>query len=341
MMRATLLRDDNATVAGLKRRLGVELGAMFSIKHAAPPGQGVRIDMAQSSIEYRVRLTAADDKALRDLFPANRTFDRDLLAWQFRGSPPGTGQPRKSAGREIDNWGRDPEIPSDVAIAMARSTLEGLGNRIIPAKSITVLPLGEMLAAGSPAITPELAYLSKDRDFYYLRQILHAEPRSNERITEVLLRLTFPPSSTLLTWAMWPITELETTVVAGGKVDVALNAGLDFEVPLLPVALGQSLGGGARADAEGRFFLHREWRRVKANVLATGKQDGFAQWSLRKTEAFMGDVEFLVLLCAPKRVRRTQVELTGKYKIRPHWYRFSVPVEMNDNYHIRLPSSKK
>ena len=292
--------------------------------------------MPTSATTYRVRLTAADERALHDLFPAGRRFDQEYLSCQFLPDRRGRVVPHKSARYEAPK-----EVPGDLALKWAHETLQKMGERIVPAKSITILPLKSLFAIGSPAITPEIAYLSEDNDFYYARQILHAEPKANERITEVRLRLAFPPASRLLNWAMWPTTQLESTIAAGLKVDVVLNAGLEFEIPDYPLVPGVSLGAGVRADAGGQFLLHREWRRIKARVLATGKQDDFAQWSIRKTQEFMGDVEFLILLCAPKSIRRTPIELTGWYKIRPHWFQRSVRVDMEADFNVRLPASIK
>ena len=281
---------------------------------------------------YKVRLTDADDIALeqefdrrvskineesRDAFfnPGNRHY--------YGIDPPEPHLPTKEERAE--------------GIRRLRKELEeAVTGRVMPAKRLVAFPLGKLLAQRRDALAPDLALLAANNNLHLLRLVLHATPEKNEKITYLQLRIDFAHQLSTLTWSMWPTTELSQVASVGAKVNVAVNGQLGLEVPPVPIHPGAAIGGGMKADIAGHFMLFREWRRFRADVLATGQQDTFAQWRLRKPEDLIGDIEFLALICSPKAVRQLRVELAGTYKFKPHWYSRNVSVKMTKIYTNKL-----
>jgi hypothetical protein len=284
----------------------------------------------------RLQLTPEVHKELGRQFPSNGSFDYDILMYQLFPNLAGrqvykSADPRAHATRRA--------VDGTEARRLAIAALDETAEALVPAKRLVVLPLRRFLGADGPSLSPELSFLSETHNLYVLRHILHARPSHNAQITDVTLRLDFSPSGKVFTWSMWPTTEFRTTVSAGVNVDVALNTKLKFEVPSVPLVPGAAVGGGVRAVIGGRFILVREWRRLHARIVASGKDDEYAEWSLRKSQELAGDVEFLALIHAPRELQRMQADSSGWYKIKPQWFRVGVKVDLRDRVlRAKLPS---
>ena len=107
----------------------------------------------------------------------------------------------------------------------------------------------------------------------------------------------------------------------------------------MPVPPGTALGGGLRADVNGNFLLIREWRQYRADIVATGQLDSFADWRLRKPHHVIGDVEFMWLVFSPNGVNELPVSLNGLYKIKPSLFKKTVSVGMKKSspYRVTVP----
>lgn len=283
---------------------------------------------------YKVRLTAADDIALDQVFnrrvsevnkKSRDAFFNPGTKHYYGIDPPAPHQPTKEERAE--------------GIQRLRKELEeAVTGRVMPAKRLVAFPLDKLLAQRRNALAPDLAFLAANNNLHLLRLVLHATPEDKEKITYLQLRIDFEHQLSTLTWSMWPTTELSQVASVGTKLNVAVNGQLGLEVPPVPIHPGGAIGGGMKADISGHFMLFREWRRFRADVLATGQQDTFAQWRLRKPEQLIGDVEFLALVCSPKAVRQLRVVLAGTYKYKPHWYSRTVPVKMTKIYTNKIAS---
>jgi hypothetical protein len=62
--------------------------------------------------------------------------------------------------------------------------------------------------------------------------------------------------------------------------------------------------------------------------VATGEQDSFADWRLKKPRDIVGDVEFMCLVFTPNDVKELSVSLQGLYKIKPGLLKKTVSVGM-------------
>jgi hypothetical protein len=228
------------------------------------------------------------------------------------------------------NWKRTPK-ESEVAEAAEGLRLDlqkSLANRVVPAKALTAFPLSKAISNFQHDIPVDLAEMQKTGRFTLLRLVLRADTVDGEDLKYLGFRLALPINVGAMTWAMWPTTK-QTLVAAGGAtVKVALNSSLGFEIPALPVHAGTALGIGLTADMSGNFLLVREWRRYRADIVATGEQDSFADWRLKKPRDIVGDVEFMCLVFTPNDVKELSVSLQGLYKIKPGLLKKTVSVGM-------------
>jgi hypothetical protein len=281
-----------------------------------------------ADVEYDVRLTA----------------DHEVELWEIarEGLLDSGGQNTFRRGFLYSaNWKRTPK-ESDIAKAAEDLSLDlqkNLSNRVMPAKTLTAFPLSKAINNLQHDIPVDLAEMQRMGRFTLLRLILRADTLDGESLKYLGFRLGLPDTVRAITWAMWPTTK-QTLVAAGGAtVRVALNWSLGFEIPPLPVHPGSALGAGLKADINGNFLLVREWRRYRADIVATGQQDSFADWRLRKPRDVIGDVKFMWLVFSPNDVPELSVSLQGLYKIKPSLLRKTVSVGMKRSrpYKVIVP----
>ncbi|HEY1519464.1 MAG TPA: hypothetical protein VGF91_23745 [Solirubrobacteraceae bacterium] len=282
-----------------------------------------------AGVEYDVRLTAEHEAELEA-----------VAREELRDSG---GQDKFVRGVHYSaNWKRTPKA-SEVATAAERlrSDLQkNLAHRVVPARTLTAFPLSEALSNVERGISVDLAQMQKTGRFTLLRLVLHADAVEGEALKYLAFRLTLPSNRGVLTWAMWPTTKLTLVASAGATVGVALNSRFGFEIPTVPVHPGVLLGAGVKSDVSGNFLLIREWRRYRADIVATGQQDSFADWRLKKPRDIIGDVEFMWVVFSPNGVTGLSVGFQGLYKIKPGLLKKTVSVGMKKAtpYKVTFPA---
>lgn len=281
-----------------------------------------------ASIEYDVRLTAEQGVELREIA-------RERVA-----SPSGQVAFKRGV-HYAANWKptqKDAEVAE--AAEVLRSDLQkNLANRVVPAKALSAFPLRVAISNFQHDVPVDLTEMQKTGRFTLLRLILHADTVDGEDLKYLAIRLGLPINGGTMTWAMWPTTKLTLVAAGGATVKVALNASLGFEVPAVPVSVGTALGAGLKSDVAGNFLLVREWRRYRADIVASGQQDFFADWRLKKPRDVVGDIEFMWLVFSANDVMELSVSLQGLYKIKPSLLKKTVSVAMNRTrpYKVAIP----
>jgi hypothetical protein len=139
--------------------------------------------------------------------------------------------------------------------------------------------------------------------------------------------LSLPTKGGFTVYSMWPESQEVVTAGASLRLDVVVDPSLSFHVPKVSLAPGVSLGGGFHADAEGRFLIFKEWKRLRATVQAMGIAGRAAQWILEKPKHFIGNIEFLIVVLTPKGIQRLTLRVDGKYWLKTPFWRTPVPVE--------------
>lgn len=281
-----------------------------------------------TDVEYDVRLTAEHDIELRE-----------IAREELRDS--GGQDTFKPGFLYSANWKRTPK-EADIAKAAEGLRLDlqkSLANRVVPAKTLAAFPLSKVVSNFQHSIPADLTAMQRTGRFTLLRLILRADTVDGEDLKYLGFRLGLANNIDAITWAMWPTTKQTVTAAVGATVRVALNSSLGFEVPNLPVHPGTALGGGLRADVKGNFLLVREWRHYRADIVATGQLDSFADWRLRKPRHVIGDVEFMWLVFSPNGVNELSVSLNGLYKIKPSLFKKTVSVGMKRSrpYRVAVP----
>jgi hypothetical protein len=241
------------------------------------------------------------------------------------------------------NWkARTPKEPEIAELAENfRSDLQtGLAARVVPAKTLTAFPLNNAISNFQHDIPVDITKKQKEGRFTLLRLVLHADTVEGEDLKYLGFRLGIPADLGAITWSMWPTTKLRLVATAGTTLQVALNSNFGFEIPDVPVHPGIPIGAELKADVAGNFLLIWDWRRYRADIVATGQQDSFADWRLKKPRDVVGDVEFMWLLFSPKGVDEISVSLRGIYKIKPSFFRKTVSVGLRRArpYRVSIPT---